>query len=69
MVAPGNNVRKEILSATAADGSVLKLVVLQDGRYAITRGGMVVYQQNGDHGAIDSMIEQLLRLAGEQRSR
>jgi hypothetical protein len=66
MVAPGNNVRKEILSATAADGSMMKLVVLHDGCYAITRGGYVVAQTH-DGETMDVMIEQMLRMAGEQK--
>lgn len=66
MVAPGNNVRKEILSATAADGSVMKLVVLHDGCYAIMRGGLVISQtHNGE--TMDAMIEQMLRMSGEQK--
>jgi hypothetical protein len=62
VVAPGNNVRKEILSASTADGSVLKLVLLADGSCAILRAGELLAQGSGEPTAIEGMIEQLLRM-------
>ena len=65
VVAPANNVRKELFTATAADGAELRLVVLSDGRCGIMRAGDLVIASDDEDGSLDLLVQEFLKMAGQ----
>ena len=65
MVAPSNNVRQALFTATTPDGTELTLALLDDGRCAILRSGEIVESCKSDPRSLDRIVQDFLRLAGE----
>jgi hypothetical protein len=65
VVAPGNQVRQELFTATTPDGIELKLVLLADGRCGILRGGELVLTSTSDGRSVDQLVKRFLEMAGE----
>jgi len=63
VVAPSNNVRQALFTATTPQGSELTLALLEDGRCAILQGGEVIESCGTDGRSLDRIVQDFLRLA------